>query len=137
MSKINVTALAAIIFSASLPTTASAEPYRLGCLRPQFPVRPIDNSCPNERDSDPTTPKGKQNLVKNNLCRVGDPVVLSFADFMSLHRQAEQMHIPFGADGSAIIVWSISLKIVPSCLLGNLRVNGQPIHEGDKVSDCG
>src|SRR6266853_1388195 len=55
-----------------------------GCPRPPFPGdpqrRPIDSSCPNRGDTDAASPKGQQNLVRNNLCKEGDSLTLSFND---------------------------------------------------------
>jgi hypothetical protein len=129
--------LAGMVLSVSIVGAAPAKEYRLDCSSPPFPVstqkRAIDHSCPNEGDSDATSPKGKQNLVKNNLCSRGDPTTLSFADFMSLQQQAAAMHIAFGADG----LGSARVEHLPqdrtALSSGQLHVNGRPIREGDKV----
>ncbi len=131
------TCLAGIVLSASIVAAASAKEYRLECSSPPFPVstqkRAIDHICPNEGDSGATSPKGKQNLVKNDLCRQGEPTTLSFADFMSLQRQAAAMHIPFGADGFGPDRVEHLPQDRAALSSGQLQINGKPIREGGKV----
>lgn len=129
--------LAGIVLSASIIGVASAEEYQLGCSSPPFPVstqkRPIDHVCPNRGDSDANSPKGQQNVVKNNLCRTGNPRTLTIADFESVQSQAQAMNIPFGADGFD----ANRVEHLPpdraSLSSGQLHVGGPPIREGDKV----
>jgi hypothetical protein len=132
-----LTALAAVSLHLPLIDVVSAESYRLDCTVPQLPVgaqrRPIDSSCPNQGNSDRNSPKGKQNMVKNNLCSAGDPIILSFSDFMSLQRQAEQRGIPFGADGFGPDRVEHLPQDRSELSSGNLSINGRPIREGDKV----
>src|SRR5262250_540463 len=96
--------LSLLAFCLSHDGAVSAKQFQLGCNAAPFPVstaaRPIDRVCPNEGDSAPDSPKGRQNAVKNNLCGTGNPVTLTFADFMSLQEQAAAMGVPFGATGS-------------------------------------
>jgi hypothetical protein len=124
-----------------LPSTifgsASADKFELSCQTAPFPMqtkaRPIDSSCGNEGESK-GTPKGLQNAVKNNLCSQGDPVTLSFEDFMSLQKQALDRGIPFGADGFP----PNRVEHLPAdrseLSSGNFRTAaGRSIREGDKV----
>ena len=124
--------LATSIFGA-----ASSDEFQLSCQKLPFPMntkaRPIDSSCGNEGDSKGTA-KGKQNAVKNNLCSQGDPVTLSFEDFMSLQKQAKDQGIPFGADGFP----PNRVEHLPEdrrvLLSDNFRTTGgRPRGEGDKV----
>ena len=116
---------------------ALSDEFQLSCQTPPFAMktkaRPIDSSCGNEGDSKGTA-KGLQNAVKNNLCSQGDPITLSFEDFLSLQKQAKDRGIPFGADG----VPPNRVEHLPEdrseLSSGNFRtLGGRSIREGDRV----
>jgi hypothetical protein len=128
---------ASIGISALIFGPAWADEFQLSCPKPPFPIktkaRPIDSSCGNEGESKGTA-KGKQNAVKNNLCSQGDPVTLSFEDFMALQKQARDRGIPFGADGfgpTRVEHLPPDRSVLSS---DHFRTpGGRPIGEGDKV----
>jgi hypothetical protein len=74
-----------------------------------------------------------QNQAKNNLCASNDPKTLTFADFMSLQRDAADQHIPFGADGFG----AGRVEHLPtdrtSLATGNFQVSSGTVNEGDVV----
>jgi hypothetical protein len=133
---VKASCLAGVVLAASIVGATGAE-YQLGCPTTPFATstvrQAIDNVCGNAGDSAAGSAKGKQNLVKNNLCSSGDPRTLSLSDFMSLQSQAAAMHVPFGADGfGADRVVHLPEDRAPLSS-GQFRVNGQPIREGDLV----
>jgi hypothetical protein len=124
-------------FSNAIFGPALSDEFQLSCQRPPFPMktkaRPIDSSCGNEGESKGTA-KGLQNAVKNNLCSQGDPITLTFEDFMSLQKQAEDRHIPFGADGFPPNRVEHLPEDRNELSSGNFRTaGGRSIREGDKV----
>ncbi len=123
--------------STSMCGTALSDEFQLSCQKLPFSMktkaRPIDSSCGNEGDSKGTA-KGKQNEVKNNLCSQGDPITLSFDDFLSLQKQALDRGVPFGASGFP----PNRVEHLPEDRSGLSSANfhavdGRPVGEGDTV----
>ena len=122
-----------VVDSSPLP----AKDFQRACTTLPFPVateaRNIDSLCPAEGGSNPDSPKGLQNRAKNNLCGSNDPKTLTFADFMSLQRDAAARNIPFGADGFG----AGRVEHLPTgrtrLTSGNFQVSSGTVNEGDVV----
>jgi hypothetical protein len=83
---------------------ALADEFKLDCQPFSLPTqaRPIDSKCGagGSAAHGPDVSKRLQNEAKNNLCSTGDPVTLTMADFMAMQERAQQLGIPFGAEGT-------------------------------------
>lgn len=100
----------------------------------------IDVDCADTGDVDPATGKtakeianlkarAEQNKMKNNLCAAGDPIVLSFADFVELQDDVKASGITFGSD-AAVPKDRSDLKNV-------MKKHGKPVGEGTIVQIVG
>lgn len=126
-----------VALTAACSGPLAAKEFQKACSTLPFPVateaRDIDSSCPAEGASDPDSPKGLQNRAKNNLCASNNAKTLTFADFMSLQRDAENKHIPFGADGFG----ADRVEHLPTdrkaLTMGNFQVSSGTVNEGDVV----
>jgi hypothetical protein len=101
-------ALCAIVTLCGGTWPALADEFKLDCQPFSSPAeaRPIDTKCGagGSAAHGPNTPDNRakrlQNEAKNALCGQGAPITLTMADFMAMQDRAEQLGIPFGAEGS-------------------------------------
>jgi hypothetical protein len=126
-----------VALSVLYSTSSSGKDFQRTCSTLPFPVatqaRAIDSLCPAEGGSNPTSPKGLQNQVKNNLCASNDPKTLTFDNFITLQNEAASRDILFGADGFG----ADRVEHLPtdrsSLSSGNFQVGSETVNEGDVV----